>query len=126
MLLLDNGLRRQSHMTLQALWKPVLLYTGFLGLLTVGTVYLATHSLLFILVLTAGSLLVVVLNGGTAGRTSLGGAENSDEGGAEFDATGLLPQTDTDIPLRLTLLLYGLGVFLWCLIVLIALPDTLV
>lgn len=113
-------------MTLTALWKPFLLYTGLLGLLTVGTVYLATHSLLFILVLTAGGLLIVVFNGGTAGRTSLGGAENSDEGGTEFDAAGLLPQTNSGIPLRLTLLFYGLGVFLWSLVVLITLRDTLV
>lgn len=114
-----------SHMTLQALWKPVLLYTGLLGLLTVGTVYLATHSLLYMLVLTAVSLLVVVLNGGTAGRTSLGGAENSDDGDTEFDAAGLVPQMSTEIPLRLTLLFYGLGVFLWSLVVLATLGDTL-
>jgi len=112
-------------MALRALWKPVLLYTGLLGLLTVGTVYLATHSLAFVLALTAVGLLVAVLNGGTAGATSLGGAENSDDGEAEFEEAGLLPQTSTAIPLRLTLLLYGLGVFLWSLAVLIALGDTL-
>lgn len=113
-------------MTLAALWKPFLLYTGLLGLLTVGTVYLATHSLLFILILTAGGLLIVVLNGGTTGRTSLGGAENSDRGETEFDASGLVPQMETDTPLRLTLLFFGLGVFLWSLVVLITLRDTLV
>ncbi|GAB7012189.1 hypothetical protein [Halolamina salina] len=112
-------------MALRALWKPVLLYTGVLALLTVGTVYLATRSLALILVLTAVGLLVAVLNGGTAGRTSLGGGENSDEGGAEFDEAGLLPQTSTEVSLRLTLLLYGTGVFLWSLAVLIALGDTL-
>ncbi|NHX36695.1 MULTISPECIES: hypothetical protein [Halolamina] len=112
-------------MTLKPLLEPVLLYTGLLGLLTVGTVYLATHSLLYILVLTAGGLLVVVLNGGTAGRTSLAGPENSDEGESEFETTGLVPQTNPDTPLRLVLLLYGLGVFLWCLVVLATLRNTL-
>ncbi|WP_053948879.1 hypothetical protein [Halolamina sediminis] len=112
-------------MALRSLWKPVLLYTGLLGLLTVGTVYFATHSLAFILVLAAVGLLVAVLNGGTAGTTSLGGAENSDDGEAEFDEAGLLPHPSTAVPLRLTLLLYGLGVFLWSLAVLIVLGDTL-
>jgi hypothetical protein len=112
-------------MSLRALWKPVLLYTGLLGLLTVGTVYLATHSLLYMLVLTAGGLLIVVLNGGTAGRTSLGGAENADRGEEEFEAAGLVPQLHTDVPTRLVLLLYGLGVFLWSIVVLGTLRDTL-
>ena len=112
-------------MALRALRKPVLLYTGLLGLLTVGTVYLATHSLAFVLVLTAVGLLLAVLNGGAAGKTSLGGSETTDDGGAEFDAAGLLPQTSTGVSLRLTLLLYGLGVFLWSLAVLVVLGDTL-
>lgn len=113
-------------MALTVLWKPVLLYTGLLGLLTVGTIYLTTHSGLFVLVLAAGGLLLVVLNGGTTGRTSLGGVEHSDEGGAEFEGAGLIPQTSTDVPLRLTLLFYGLGVFLWSVVVLFTLTGTLV
>ena len=109
----------------RALWKPVLLYTGLLAPLTVGTIYVATHSGLFVLALAAGGLLLVVLNGGTAGRTSLGGAENSDEGGAEFDAAGLMPQTATGVPPRLILLCYGLGVFLWSVLVLATLTESL-
>lgn len=112
-------------MRLRALWKPVVLYTGLFALLTVGTIYVATHSGLFVLALAAGGLLLVVLNGGTAGRTSLGGAENSGEGGTEFDAAGLLPQTGAGAPTRLILLCYGLGVFLWSALVLGTLTETL-
>jgi len=113
-------------MTLTALWKPVLLYTGLLGLLTVGTVYLTTYSGLFILGLAAVGLLLAVLNGGTTSPTSLGGVENSDEGATEFETTGLVLQSNTDVPLRLTLLLYGVGVFLWSIVVLFTLTGTLV
>jgi len=112
-------------MALTALWRPVLLYSGLLGLLTVGTVYLATHSLLFVLLLAAGGLLIAVLNGGTAGRTSLGGTETSDEGESELETSGLVPHPNTETPLGLSLLLYGLGVFLWSLVVLVTLRDTL-
>lgn len=57
-------------MNLKALWKPILVYTGLLGFLTVGTVYLTTHSGLFMLVIAGGGLLLVVIGGGTAGLMS--------------------------------------------------------
>ena len=109
----------------KALWKPFLLYTGLLGPLTIAAIYLATNSLLSLLVATAVGLLIAVLNGGAAGGSSLGGAERSDEGGMEVEATGMLPHTNGGVPFRLTLLFYGLGLFLWGALVLFTLHDRL-
>lgn len=115
-------------MNLNTLWKPFLLYTGLLGLLTVGTIYLTTHSGFFMLILAGGGLLLVVLGGGTTGPMSASGAEQAEEvdAGMMIEDTGLWPHTYTDTSLRLTLLLYGFGLFLWSLIVLFTLRDTLV
>jgi hypothetical protein len=118
-----------SHVSLESLWKPLVLYTGLLGLLTVGATYLATHSGLYMLVLAGGGLLLAVLGGGHAGRMSAGGAEHAGEkGGAHMtvENAGLWSPTNTDTSLRLTLLFYGSGVFLWSLVVLFTLRDTLV
>ncbi|WP_458189037.1 hypothetical protein [Haladaptatus sp. NG-WS-4] len=113
-------------MNFKALWKPFLLYTCLLGLLTVGATYLATHAGVFMLVLAGGGLLLVVLGGGTTGPLSASGAEHADEAMMGVEDTGLWPHTYTDTSLRLILLFYGFGVFLWSLIVLVTLRDTLV
>lgn len=113
-------------MDLKALWKPLLFYTCLLGLLTVGAIYLATHSGFFMLVVAGGGLLLVVLGGGTVGKMSGSGAERGDGAGMMVDHTDPWPHTHTDTSIRLILLFYGVGVFLWSLVVLVTLRDTLV
>jgi hypothetical protein len=113
-------------MKLTSLLRPVLVYTGLFGLLTVGAVYLTTHSGLFVLLLAAAGLLLVVLGGGTAARVSGSGTEPVEADGVGMEATRLLPNSDGDSSLRLVLLFYGTGVFLWSLVVLLTLRDTLV
>ena len=113
------------------LWKPVLLYTGVLGLLTVGPVYLATYSGVAILALVGTGVLLAALGGGAAGAADGSGVSHGpsskSRGGepTEVEATGLLPYTDIGTSFRLNLLFYGLGVLLWSLVVLFALRDTL-
>lgn len=113
-------------MNLKTLWKPFLLYTCLLGLLTVGAIYLATHSGFLMLIVAGGGLLLVVLGGGTVGEMNASGAERGDGAGMMVEHTGLWPHAHTDTSLRLVLLFYGVGVFLWSLIVLFTLRDTLV
>lgn len=114
-------------MDLQRLLRPILLYTGLLGLLTVGAAYLATHSGLVILLVAGVGLLLAVLGGGTASNVvDSSGTDAADGGGLEMEATGLSPGTDTATSLRLVLLFYGGGVFLWSLVVLLTLRETLV
>ena len=59
---------------------------------------------------------------------SASGVEHAEEAGLGMmvEDTGLWPHTYTDTSLRLVLLFYGFGVFLWSLIVLGTLRDTLV
>jgi hypothetical protein len=107
--------------------KPILLYTGLLGLLTVGAVYLVTQSGFFILVVAGVGLLLAVLGGGTASSIAdSSGTEAADAGGLVGEATGLSAYTTTDASLRLVLLCYGSGVFVWSLVVLLTLRETLV
>lgn len=116
-------------MNVKPLWKPLFVYTGLFGLLTVGTIYFATHSGLYLLISAGIGLLFVVLGGGVAGKTGVTQTEHAgEEGGTELmvDSPGLWSPLDTDTSLRLTLLLYGFGVLLWSLIVLGTLRDTLV
>ena len=113
-------------MDLGWLWRPLLLYTGLFGLLTVGTVYLTTQSGLFVLLTTAAGLLLVVLGGGTAAAVSGSGTEPVEADGVGMEATRLLSNGDANSSLRLVLLCYGAGVFLWGLVVLLTLRDTLV
>ncbi|WP_049979240.1 hypothetical protein [Halolamina rubra] len=109
-------------MTLDALWKPVLLYTGVLGPLTVGTLHFATHSGLVVLFVGGGGgLVLVTLSVGTAGPTDGGGFEN-DEG---LDATGGWLGTEPSTQRSLPLLFYGFGVLLWSFVVLVTLYDVL-
>lgn len=112
-----------------ALWKPVLLYTCILGLLTVGVVYFATHSGAVMLALAGVGLLFVVLGGGAAGQMGASNVEHAgDKGGAEKVASnaGLWTPVSTDTSLRVVLLFYGFGVLLWSLIVVFRYQDTLV
>lgn len=109
-------------MDLDALPKPVLLYTGVLGSLTVGTLHFATHSGLVVLFAGGGGgLVLVTLSVGTAGPTDGGGFEN-DEG---LDATGGWPGAETSTQLSLPLLCYGFGVLLWSFVALVTLYDVL-
>ena len=114
-------------MTLTLLWRPVLFYSGLVGLLTVGAVYLTTHSGLFMLLTAAAGLLLAVLGGGTASSVvDSSGTEAADGDGLMLEATGLSSTTDAVSSFHLVLLCYGTGVFLWSLVVLITLRDTLV
>ncbi|RDZ47260.1 hypothetical protein C5B91_06255 [Haloferax sp. Atlit-10N] len=116
-------------MNLDALLKPVLLYTGLLGLLTVGGVYFATHSGLYMLGLTGAGVLLVVLGGGAAGQMGPSNVEHAGEKGGTnrvVSNAGLWSPVETDTSLRLTLLFYGAGLFLWSLVVFGVLRDTLV
>ncbi len=113
------------------LWKPILVYTCLLGLLTVGPVYLSTYSAVAILGLAGAGVLLAALGGGAAGAADGSGAthgpSSKTKGGepTEVEATGLLPYTDVGTSFRLNLLFYGLGVLLWSLVVLFTLRDTL-
>lgn len=114
-------------MDLKPLLRPVVLYTCLLGLLTVGTVYLVTHSGLVILVVAGAGLLLAVLGGGTASSVvNSSGTEPADGDGLGMEATGLSSDTSTERSLRLVLLFYGVGVLLWSLVVLLTLRETLV
>jgi hypothetical protein len=118
-------------MNLETVWKPVLLYTGLLGLLTVGAVYLATYSGVFMLIVAGSGLLLVVLGGGTAGIVDGSGASNTGGDGQEVvlggdtDGMDLWPHTNTETSPRHVLLFYGSGLLLWSLTVLSTLSDTL-
>lgn len=105
-----------------------MLYTGLLALLTVGAVYFATHSGMYMLVLAGMGVLLVVLGGGTAGPTSAAGADHAEDVGAGLtvDGSDLWPHSYANGSVRVLLVLYGFGVFVWSLVVLLALRDTLV
>ncbi|NLV02462.1 hypothetical protein [Haloferax volcanii] len=112
-----------------ALLKPLALYTGLLGLLTVGGVYLATHSGLYLLALTGAGVLLVVLGGGAVSQMGPSNVEHAGEKGGTnrvVSNAGLWSPVETDTSLRLALLCYGAGVFLWSLVVFGVLRDTLV
>lgn len=113
---------------LRLLLKPLLLYTGLFSLLTVGGVYFTTHSGVYMLVLAGGGILLAALGGGAVGQTSVSHAERGSENWGEVadSNSGLWSPMKTDTSLRLTLLFYGFGVFLWSLVVLGTLRDTLV
>jgi len=107
----------------KALWKPVVLYTGLLGFLTVGALHFAAHSELVVLFGgIGGGLVLVTLSVGTTGPTDGGGFEN-DEG---LDATGGWTGADTHTQHSLPLLFYGSGLLLWSFIVLVTFYDVLV
>ena len=111
-------------MNLKPLLKPVLLYTGLLALPTVGAVYLATHSGLYMLVLAGSGAVLASLGGGAAGSmTAHPDAETSD---LISDDGGFSPGAVTNTPPRIALVFYGVGVLLWSLVVLSTLGDTLV
>jgi hypothetical protein len=112
-------------MNLTSLWRPVLLYTILFGLLTVAAVYFLTHSGLYLLIAGGVGLLLAVLGGGAAGTVDSSGTEPVDGDGIGGEATGLMGATHRVTSLRLVLLCYGSGVFLWSLAVLVTLRDTL-
>jgi hypothetical protein len=114
-------------MNRKALWKPVLLYSGILGVSTVGAVYLTTRSGVYILGVTGVGVLLVALGGGAAGRTGTSHEGQMSVDWAESDSSlsGLGSALTPGISLRLTLLFYGLGIVLWSLVVLATLRGTL-
>ncbi|MFC5971176.1 hypothetical protein ACFPYI_07500 [Halomarina salina] len=111
-------------MNLKPLLKPLLLHTGLLALLTVGAVYLATHSGLYMLALAGSGVVLAALGGGAAGQTNFG--SNAEEAELVADGTGFFPEAITDGSLRFVLLFYGVGVLVWSIVVLSTLGDTLV
>ncbi|MFD1514652.1 hypothetical protein [Halomarina rubra] len=111
-------------MNLKPLLKPFLLFTCLLALLTVGAVYVATHSGLYMLVLVGCGVTLVALGSGAAGQTNSG--IRAEETEMMADGGGFWPDAITAGSLRLSLLFYGLGVVLWSVVVLAALGDTLV
>jgi hypothetical protein len=116
-------------MDLKPLWMPVLLYTGLFSILTVGAVYLATHSGVYILVLAGAGVLFVALGGGAAGR--VGTTDHVEDAGMEWedtDASSPSPMSplQAETSPRVVLLFYGLGLCLWSLVVLGTLRETLV
>jgi hypothetical protein len=113
-------------MNLTSLWKPFVLYTCLLGLLTVGAVYFATYSGVYMLGLVGAGVLLVALAGGSASTMSTGALDHAeDPHQSQSDTTGIAAYTSTDTPLRINLLFYGVGVLLWSLTVLFTLYDTL-
>jgi hypothetical protein len=113
-------------MNLKTLWKPFVLYTGLLGLLTVGAVYYATYSGVYMLGLAGAGVLLVALAGGRASTMSTGSLDNAeDPHQPESDTTGIAAYTSTDTSIRINLLFYGAGVLLWSLVVLGTLYETL-
>ena len=116
-------------MELKPLWMPLVLYTGLFGILTVGGVYLATHSGLHILVVAGVGLLFVALGGGAAGRA--GTTSHVEDASLEWEETdasspALWSPLQAGPSPRVILLFYGFGLFLWSLVVLGTFRETLV
>lgn len=112
-------------MNLKPLSKPLLIFTCFLALLTVGAVYLATYSGPYMLGLVGVGVFLAALGGGAAGQNGIGGAGHSEEREMTAGDTGLWAYTRTDTSFRVNLLFYGSGIVLWSVVVLTTLGDTL-
>ncbi|QCQ75520.1 hypothetical protein E6P09_09695 [Haloferax mediterranei ATCC 33500] len=98
----------------------VLIYTILAGIITVGAIYLTTHSGLYLVLTAIIGVVLVALGGGQAGRTNV-----TSEGVQEKEAIGRgvvgnihLPSTSGTDSTRIILICYGLGLFLWSVIIL--------
>lgn len=107
-------------MNLTRLLKPLATDTGVFGAVTVGLVYGLTHSGALILGLAGLGVLCIALGGGTAGQVPSGGAGYAEDSGLGMmvEDMGIWPGSSSDIPVRVRLLFYGLGLLLWSLTVL--------
>ncbi|WP_158055769.1 hypothetical protein [Halorussus halophilus] len=114
-------------MALSKLAKPLALYTGLFGAATVALAYVATHSGLLMLVLAGLGVLLVALGGAQAGAVSGAAIEQSGlSGETELgENIGLMPGPSSDTPVRALMLLYGLGLFVWSLVALLAFQSGL-
>ena len=95
-------------------------YTVIAGALTVGCVYLLTHSGLYTVVTTGVGLLLVVLGGAAGGTVSGSLVEGADEAaisGTMAEDMQLRPSPG-DFGTRVVLIFYGVGLVLWSVIVL--------
>jgi len=109
-------------MEIRLIAQGLVLYTIVAGAITVGCVYLLTHSGLYTLVAAGIGLFLVVL-GGTAGAT--GGPVSASVVG-EAESAGMSGLTENmqlspslgDAGSHAILVFYGLGLFLWSVIVL--------
>ncbi|WP_227355119.1 hypothetical protein [Haladaptatus salinisoli] len=113
-------------MNVTRLWKPLAVYSGLAAVVTVGLVYVATHSGALVLGVAGFGLMLVVLGGAAPGAVSSAGAEHAESAGLGLmvEDMGLRPGS-SDVPVRALLFLYGLGLFLWSLTVLLTLRSTL-
>ncbi len=96
-------------------------YTAIAGFITVGCIYLLTHSGLYTIVATVVGLLLVVLGGAQSGPVSASaveGAENAEMGLIAEDMP--LRPSPGEFGIRSVLIFYGLGLVLWSVIVLTA------
>lgn len=103
--------------------KAVFLYTVLFGSLTVGGVYLSTRSGAYVLVLAAVGLTLVTFIGGTgdvfsssaaAHTPHVGGVPGDEESGHGWDPSGSVTGSRSE-----ALLLYGIGLVVWSVLVLV-------
>ena len=111
-------------MNLRPLARPFGWYTVVAGGLTAGAVYLGTHSGLAMLLLTGVGLALLVLGGGRAGALPSANVQSATDDGLALamEDVSLRPGS---LPLRATLLFYGVGLAVWSVAVLVALQDSL-
>jgi hypothetical protein len=105
------------------------LYTGVLGATTVGVAYIVTRSGAVVLGLAGAGILLFVLGGANGGPVNLGTADTesagfgtmSEELGVSGEKSRFLPTGTTNplsAPKNVVMVFYGLGLFLWGLLLL--------
>lgn len=107
-------------MNIRGIARIVALYTVIVGGVTVGGVYVLSHSGLYIVVVAAAGLFLVGLGGGSVGAVSAstaGGTEEAEISQMMDRNLGLGPSTK-GFGARLVLILYGIGLVFWSIIVL--------
>ncbi|QCC60632.1 hypothetical protein [Natrinema thermotolerans] len=113
-------------MNLTRLLKPLVRDTGVIGGVTVGLVYGLTHSGAVIVGLAGLGILCIGVGGGTTGHGGTSGfaalgRTGHDESSEVRNMTRhmeLWPGVSSDMPVRVRLLFYGLGLLFWSLTVL--------
>lgn len=112
-------------MPLLRLAKPLALYSGLLGLVTVGAVFLVTHSGLDVLLIGGAGLALAffgLVQAAPPGPNAMGGP------GMDLltEDLGLRPSAYGTLPIRWRLVLYGVGLVGWSLVVLVGFRGALV
>ncbi|ELZ82086.1 hypothetical protein [Haloferax larsenii] len=104
----------------RAIAMAVLVFTIIAGLATVGTIYYTTHSGLYLVFAAIAGLLLLALGGGQAGRTNVTEGGVHEEGGIETEANVDIHAASAAgrLSIRLVLICYGIGIFLWSVIIL--------